>query len=95
MDALVGGEDRHLDGNAVGGLLREIFEVEMTAAVIVCGGCGMQGPIGVTMVYASPIGTVVRCGGCGQALIAITRVRGRWCVDSGGTADLRIVGGPG
>jgi len=89
------GSDRHLDGNAVGGLLGEIFEAEMTTAVVVCGGCGAAGPIGATVVYASAIGTVVRCAGCGGALIGITRARGWCCVDLGGAASLRIEGGSG
>ena len=29
-----------LDGNAIGGLLLEVFGTEMTAAMCVCGGCG-------------------------------------------------------
>ena len=32
--------DMKLDGNAVGGLLAEIFNLEMTAAEGTCGGCG-------------------------------------------------------
>lgn len=94
MDYAVVADDRHLDGNAAGGLLREIFEVEMTTALVVCGGCGMDGPVGETVVYLSAIGTVVRCARCGRALIRITRVRGCCCVDLGGVADLRMVGGP-
>ena len=29
-----------LDGNAIGGLLQEIFGTEMTSAASVCGNCG-------------------------------------------------------
>jgi hypothetical protein len=32
--------DRRLDGNAIGGLLLELFGVELTAATSVCGSCG-------------------------------------------------------
>ena len=32
--------DRHLDGNAVGGLLNEVFGREMTSARGCCDGCG-------------------------------------------------------
>jgi len=89
MDIEVPRGDRHLDGNAAAGLLREIFEVEMTTAVVVCAGCGAGGPVGTTVVYAAPIGTVVGCAGCGRWLIRVTRVRGWCCVDLGGVADLR------
>lgn len=83
-------DDRHLDGNAVGGLLREIFEVEMTTALVTCGGCGTGGPVGAAMVYDSGVGTVVRCVGCGGALMRITRVRGWCCVDIEGATGMRI-----
>ena len=33
-----------LDGNAVAGLLRELFAVEMTTATGTCGRCGAAGP---------------------------------------------------
>ena len=32
--------DMKLDGNAIGGLLREIFTMEMTTAETTCAGCG-------------------------------------------------------
>jgi len=89
----VEGGDHRLDGNAAAGLLREIFEVEMTTARVGCGGCGAGGPLGAALVYASAIGTVVRCAGCGRSLIRITRVRGWCCVDIGGVASLRTTDG--
>jgi hypothetical protein len=35
----------HLDGNAIGGLLLEVFGVEMTVATGVCASCGATGPV--------------------------------------------------
>ena len=35
-----------LDGNAIAGLLQEVFAVEMTTAIGTCGGCGAAGPVG-------------------------------------------------
>ena len=35
-------EPRTLDGNAIGGLLQELFGVELTAAPCTCGGCGAR-----------------------------------------------------
>src|SRR3989442_14506774 len=40
-----------LDGNAVAGLLQEVFAVEMTTAVGTCEGCGAAGPVGAVHVY--------------------------------------------
>ena len=37
--------DRRLDGNAVAGLLAEVFRLEMTLAHAVCAGCGQTGPV--------------------------------------------------
>jgi hypothetical protein len=49
-----------LDGNAVAGLLQEVFAVEMTTAVGTCGGCGTAGPVGAAHVYRGA-GIVLRC----------------------------------
>ncbi len=38
--------DLTLDGNAAGGLLRELFAIDMTEAQITCGGCGAIAAIG-------------------------------------------------
>ena len=38
-------EDSVLDGNAIGGLLIELFGTEMTTAVGVCGSCGTVGQV--------------------------------------------------
>ena len=38
--------DLKLDGNAIAGLLREIFTMEMTTAQGTCGGCGTVNPVG-------------------------------------------------
>ena len=89
MDDAGRGDDRRLDGNAAGGLLGEIFEVEMTTVEVICGGCGGGGPLGAAMVYAHGMGTVVRCVQCGQALIRVAQVREWACVDIGGVVGLR------
>jgi len=38
--------DLRLDGNAIGGLLNELFGAELTAAPCVCGGCGAREELG-------------------------------------------------
>ena len=45
-------DDRELklDGNAIGGLLSEIFTVEMTASTSTCGSCGAVAPVGALSV---------------------------------------------
>lgn len=78
-----------LDGNAIGGLLREVFGREMTAAVGTCASCGRVGPVAETVVYLRAPGTVVRCRTCGNILMVFAEVRGRNCVDLQGLAALQ------
>ena len=54
-------EDGVLDGNAIGGLLIEVFGAEMTTAVGTCVYCGDTGPVAELVVYRPGLGTVVRC----------------------------------
>ncbi|HTW04699.1 MAG TPA: DUF6510 family protein [Streptosporangiaceae bacterium] len=79
-----------LDGNAIGGLLHEVFGTEMTAAVSTCANCGDTGPVAQTVVYLDAPGTVVRCRTCSDLLMVFTRVHERICVDLGGLAALEV-----
>jgi uncharacterized protein DUF6510 len=81
-------EDGVLDGNAIGGLLIEVFGAEMTTAVGTCGVCGSTGQVAEAAVYLSELGTVVRCRVCDNVLMAFVRVRGVVCVDLSGLASL-------
>ena len=79
-----------LDGNAIGGLLLEIFAAEMTSAETTCAACGAVGPVAETMVYLGGPGTVVRCRRCTSVLMVITRIRGVSCVDLSGLAAMQV-----
>ena len=61
-----------LDGNAVAGLLREVFAADVTSAVGSCATCGATEPVGATHVYRGA-GIVLRCPRCDNALAAIVR----------------------
>ena len=65
-------EDRHVDGNAIGGLLIEVFGREMTDAMGCCAACGAINAVGALVVYRSGPGDVVRCPGCTTVLIVAT-----------------------
>jgi Zn finger protein HypA/HybF involved in hydrogenase expression len=82
-----------VDGNAIGGLLREIFTMEMTAAQTTCDGCGTVNAVGRVDVYMQAPGVVVRCPACEQILMLIVRGRGRYWVDLRGTRRLEFVDG--
>jgi len=51
---------RWLDGNALGGLLQELFGTDMTAAPHTCQSCGTERPVAAHRVYLGA-GTVLRC----------------------------------
>jgi hypothetical protein len=77
-----------LDGNAIGGLLLEVFGTDLTDALATCANCGTAGPVAETIVYLHVPGTVVRCRNCTALLMVISQVRGVSCVDLTGLAAL-------
>jgi len=81
-------EDSALDGNAIGGLLHDVFGAEMTTAVGTCGSCGAVRQVAELVVYQPGLGTVVRCRSCQSVLMVFVEVRGVTCVDLQGLASL-------
>jgi hypothetical protein len=79
-----------LDGNAIAGLLVDVFGVEMTTSTGVCAACGAAGQLGELAVYLRAPGTVVRCRSCGGVLMVLVTVRGITCVDLRGLAQLEL-----
>ena len=78
-----------LDGNAVAGLLQEVFAVEMTTAVGTCASCGAAGPIGAVHVYRGA-GIVLRCPHCDNVLAKIVKSDSRVWMDSTGILTLEV-----
>jgi hypothetical protein len=81
-----------LDGNAIGGLLRQVFGTELTTASGVCGHCGAAGIVAELDVYVRAPGTVVRCRSCHGVLIVLVERRGTVCVSLQGLAQLELPG---
>ena len=79
-----------VDGNAIGGLLREIFTMEMTTAETTCASCGAVNEVGRVDVYLRAPGVVVRCPGCEQVLMRIVRGPGRYWIDLRGMRCLEF-----
>jgi hypothetical protein len=77
-----------LDGNAMGGLLHEVFGTEMTAAVGTCASCGSRRQVAEFVVYLGGPGAVARCRDCQALLIVITSRRSMNCVDLTGLSGL-------
>jgi Family of unknown function (DUF6510) len=83
MDALM------LDGNAVGGLLQEVFADDMTTAIGTCNTCGAAGPLGAVHVYRGA-GTVLRCPQCDNVLAKIVKDGPRVWLDLRGIRTLDV-----
>jgi len=84
-----------LDGNAIAGLLFDIFGTEMTTAIGVCANCSATGQLAEQMVYNRAPGAVLRCRRCLSVLMLLVEVRGVNCVDLRGLARLDPAAAPG
>ncbi len=85
------GELSTLDGNAAGGLLREVFAFEATAARATCAGCARVAAVAELRLYAVELGAVLRCPSCDGAVVRIGRTpRGVW-LDLRGAAAIVVV----
>ena len=62
-----------LDGNAAGGLLREVFAFEATAARTTCAGCARVAPMAELRLNAVELGAILRCPACDEAVVRIAR----------------------
>ena len=78
-----------LDGNAIAGLLQEVFAVEMTTAVGTCASCGAAEPVGAMYVYRGA-GIVLRCPQCDNVLAKIVKSDSGVWLDSRGLRTLEI-----
>jgi len=77
-----------LDGNAIAGLLHDVFDAEATTMIGTCAFCGARGPMAEIEVYLRALGTVARCRRCGNVLMVFVTIRGITCVDLRGLAAL-------
>jgi hypothetical protein len=73
----------HTDGNAIGGLLQEIFLTEVTAAPRICQSCGRRNAIGAHRLYRGA-GLVLRCPSCGDLAGCIVVLPDRYLVSLSG-----------
>jgi hypothetical protein len=82
--------DLRLDGNAVAGMLAEVFGFDLTVCWGRCAGCEATNQLGALLVYAHGMGAVACCPGCGQHLLRVARGRDRWWLDLRGLAWLQL-----
>jgi hypothetical protein len=86
---MTGIADLRLDGNAIGGLLTELFGTDVTGDPCVCAGCGARGEVARLDVYLGA-GIVGRCPHCEAVVVRIVQGRGRTWVDLSGAASLEL-----
>jgi len=79
-----------LDGNALAGLLHQLFDVEMTIAPVKCASCGRIGELGSLWAFAESPGYVLRCPACQKIVIRMTVTPDQVYLDTRGASYLRI-----
>jgi Family of unknown function (DUF6510) len=79
-----------VDGNAAAGILSELFVPDLTAARAKCASCGVMRTIGVLLVYAHGMGTVMRCPGCDSVVLRIARTPTHVWLDASGATSIVI-----
>jgi hypothetical protein len=82
-------QDLRLDGNAIGGLMLELFGTDMTDAGSTCASCGAHDLMARLDVYLGA-GIVGRCCHCDAVMIRIVQGNGRTWIDLSGTASLEL-----
>ena len=90
MESIEYEEGLVLDGNALGGLLHELFAAEMTASPAECGHCGYEGEIGTLLAFIHAPGYVLRCPGCKNVILRIVETPDAFYLDARGAAFIRF-----
>jgi hypothetical protein len=83
-------EPTFLDGNAMAGMLAEVFTVDITVAEGQCNGCGAVAVLAQARVYVDAPGTVVRCAGCDDVLMRVVTSPDRTWLDLRGLTYLQL-----
>jgi hypothetical protein len=78
-----------VDGNAVAGLLQEVFAGEMTTAIAMCDTCGATDAVGALHVFRGA-GIVMRCPYCDNVLVTIVRDDTRVWIGFAGVRTLQV-----
>lgn len=84
--------DTSLDGNAVAGVLGDLFAFDVTMAVSTCASCGDGRPVAELRAYVDAPGMVLRCASCRAAQLRLVRSGDRAWLDLRGIQVLEIHG---
>lgn len=86
-------EELVLDGNALAGVLSEIFVPDMTTARVTCAACGRVGGLATARLYRAA-GHVLRCSGCDAVLLRLVTARHRICLEPTGMRCIELANPP-
>ena len=79
-----------LDGNAVAGLLNEIFALEMTTSPVECANCGREGEMGTLLAFIQAPGIILRCPACENIILRVVQTPESFFLDLRGAAYLHL-----
>ena len=79
-----------LDGNAAGGLLQQIFALEITASPAVCANCGHETAVGGMLAFTQAPGLVLRCPTCESVMLRVVETPDSFYVDARGATFIRL-----
>jgi hypothetical protein len=79
-----------VDGNAVAGLLQDVFGLEMTASPAECAHCGQVNELGALLAFTQAPGAVLRCPACEEVVLRIVETPNAIYLDARGAARIRL-----
>ena len=79
-----------LDGNAVAGLLQDIFGLEMTANPAECANCGNVSELGGLLAFTHAPGVVLRCPACEAVMLSIVQTPDALYLEARGASYVRL-----
>jgi hypothetical protein len=81
--------DLHTDGNAIAGVLQDIFVADFTTLERTCQSCGDRNPAGAHRSYRGA-GVVLRCPNCGDVALRLAALPDRYVFELRGAWSRRI-----
>lgn len=79
-----------LDGNSLGGMMQEMFAMEMTSTPAECANCGNKAEMGALLAFTQSPGMVLRCPACESVVMRIVQTPDAIYLDARGAAYIRI-----
>jgi hypothetical protein len=79
-----------LDGNAVAGMLRDVFSQEMTPTPTECASCGKASELGALLTFMQAPGVVLRCPACESVVLRMATTPDAIYLDARGALYLRV-----